>query len=75
MENAIRQLEDATRLVSELNMFSKNESFEEIATTDLMYVQLHCISILTIQVGNITTVLILFLYAWFEESKMINWVG
>ena len=75
MENAIRQLEDATRLVSELNMFSKNESFEEIATADLMYVQLHCISILTIHVGNITTVLILFLYAWFEESKMINWVG
>ena len=34
---AIQQLEEATRLVSELDMFSRNESVDEVSTADLRY--------------------------------------
>lgn len=36
----MRILEDVTRLVSSVGMFSRNETFEEIATTDLQYLLL-----------------------------------
>lgn len=35
VRTAIAQLEEATRLVSELGLFSSNEEFEEVATIDL----------------------------------------
>lgn len=35
VQTAIAQLQDATRLVSELGLFSSNEELEEVSTIDL----------------------------------------
>lgn len=36
----LRMLEEASRMVAQLDLFSRNEELEEIATTDLKYMQL-----------------------------------
>lgn len=40
VKRAIMQLEEATRMVNQLNLFSRNEALEEISTTDLKYLLL-----------------------------------
>ncbi|XP_067263988.1 immunoglobulin-binding protein 1 [Chanodichthys erythropterus] len=40
VKRGIMQLEEATRMVNQLNLFSRNEALEEIPTTDLKYLLL-----------------------------------
>ena len=35
IEDGIRHLEDATRMATELSLFSRNEQLDEVATNDL----------------------------------------
>ncbi|XP_021478867.2 immunoglobulin-binding protein 1 [Oncorhynchus mykiss] len=40
IKRGITQLEEATRMVAQLDLFSRNEELEEVATTDLKYLML-----------------------------------